>query len=239
MQNRRAFIKGTTAFGAALAAAPSIGFGQTKRVFKFALVGCGGRGSGAAKDFTKAAELLGCEAKMVGAADYFLDKAVAACKANGCDEKFAFGGAGGYKAIMGTDAEIVLLCAPPFFRPVHAEACLQARKHIFAEKPIATDPPGIRRFLKVVAGAKAANLALLSGTCHRHNYRALRMIGPVRGGIIGDIRGGIVYRCHGGMSPANYVHLRKPGQPFADYMASSWYHFHEMSADHLTEQAVH
>jgi predicted dehydrogenase len=240
MQNRRAFIKGTTAFGAVLAAAPTVGLGQeARRVFKFALVGCGGRGRGAAGEITKAAQLLGCEAKMVGAADYFRDKAAAACKAHGCDEKFAFGGANGYKEIMNTDAEIVLLCAPPFFRPVHAEACLKAKKHIFAEKPVATDPPGIRRFLKVVEGAKAANVALLSGTCHRHNYRALRMIGPVRNGIIGEIRGGIVYRCHGGMSVANYIHLRKPGQAFADYMAASWYHFHELSGDHLTEQAVH
>jgi len=239
MQNRRAFIKRTTAFGAVLAAAPSITLGQGQRVFKFALVGCGGRGSGAAREITAAATRLGHKAVMVGAADFFKEKAAAACRANGCDEKFAFGGADGYLKLMESDAEIVLLCAPPIFRARHAEACVKAGKHIFAEKPIATDPAGLRHFLQVVEAAKAAKLSILSGTCHRHNSRALRMIGPVREGIIGEIRGGVVYRCHGSMSPANYLRKRRPEDSNAAYMANNWYHFREMSADHLTEQAVH
>jgi len=233
--SRRSFLAGA----GALAAAPSISFGQAQRVFKFGLVGCGGRGSGAAREITKAAERLGHKAVMVGAADFFREKAIAACKAHGCDEKFAFGGADGYKQIMGSDAEIVLLATPPIFRPLHAEACVKAGKHIFAEKPVATDPAGLRRFLQVVEAAKAAKLSILSGTCHRHNNRALRMIGPVRNGIIGEIRGGVVYRCHGAMSPANYLRVRRPEDTNASYLANNWYHFREMSSDHLTEQAVH
>ena len=239
MQNRRAFIKGTTAFGAVLAAVPSVSFGQAQRVFKFAVVGCGGRGSGAVREITQAAARLGHKAVLVGAADFFQEKAAAICKAHGCDEKFAFSGANGYKKVMETDAEIVLLAAPPFFRPIHAEACVKAGKHIFAEKPVATDPAGLRRFLQAVEAAKAAKLSILSGTCHRHNNRALRMIGPVQNGIIGEIRAGVVYRCHGGMSTANYLRPRRPGDTNASYIANNWYHFREMSADHLTEQAVH
>lgn len=224
----------------ALAAAPSITLGQqAKRTFKFAVIGCGGRGRGAAQNFVDATKLVGCEAKLVAAADYFKEKAEAVCKRYNCEEKYAFGGPGGYKEVMNSDAEIVLMAPPPIFRPLHVEACVKAGKHMFAEKPIATDPPGIRRFLQAVDSARKANLAILSGTCHRHNYRALRMLKPIRDGIIGDMRAGLVYRCHGGMSTKNYIHPRKPGQPFADYMASSWYHFHEMSGDHLTEQAVH
>lgn len=233
--SRRTFLAGA----GALAAVPSIGLGQAQRVFKFALVGCGGRGSGAARDITAAAARLGHKAVMVGAADFFKEKAVAACKANGCDEKFAFEGPNGYKKIMETDAEIVLLATPPIFRARQAEACVKAGKHIFTEKPIATDPAGVRHFLKVVAAAKAAKLSILSGTCHRHNNRALRMIGPVRSGVIGEIRGGIVYRCHGAMSPANYLRKRRQEDTNASYLANNWYHFREMSADHLTEQAVH
>mgnify|MGYP000900411119 FL=1 len=233
--SRRAFIAGA----GALAAAPAIVRGQAPRVFKFALIGCGGRGSGAAKNIQDAATRLGQKAVLVAAADFFQEKAAAVCKANGCDEKFAFSGPGGYKKVMESDAEIVLLAAPPIFRTLHADACVKAGKHIFAEKPVATDPAGLRRFLQVVDAAKAAKLSILSGTCHRHNNRALRMIEPVRKGVIGEIRGGVVYRCHGAMSPSNYLRKRRPEDTNASYLANNWYHFREMSSDHLCEQAVH
>jgi myo-inositol 2-dehydrogenase/D-chiro-inositol 1-dehydrogenase len=234
--SRRTFMVGA----GALAAAPAISLGQGKKVFKFALVGCGGRGSGAAQNIIDAAKRMGHEAKLVAAADFFREKAVAVCKAHECDEKFAFGGADGYRKILAMpEVEIVLLATPPIFRPLHTEECVKAGKNVFAEKPIATDPPGIRRFLKACADAKAKGLAVLSGTCHRHNNLALRMIGPIRAGIIGDIRAGIVYRCHGGMSGANYLRARAAGLSNAAYLASNWYHFREMSSDHLCEQAVH
>jgi myo-inositol 2-dehydrogenase/D-chiro-inositol 1-dehydrogenase len=233
--SRRLFLAGA----GALAAAPTVVRGQGQRVFKFALVGCGGRGSGAARDIVKAAERLGHKAVLVAAADFFVEKAQAVCKVHGCDEKAAFGGADGYKQALASDAEIVLLAAPPLFRPLHAEACVKAGKHIFAEKPIATDPAGVRRFLQVVEAAKAAKLSILSGTVHRHNSRALRQLKPVRDGVIGEIRGGMVYRCQGAMSPANYLRRRRSGDTDASYMANNWYHFREMSSDHLCEQAVH
>ncbi len=233
--SRRSFVATT---GLAVAA-PQIIFGQSQRVFKFALVGCGGRGTGAARDITKAAERMGNKAVMVAAADFFLEKAQKACKDNGCDEKFAFGGPGGYKKVMESDAEIVLLATPPVFRPLHAEACVKAKKHIFAEKPVATDPAGLRAFLKVVEDAKAAKLSMLAGTVHRHNNRALRQIKPIRDGIIGQIRGGTVYRCHGGMNQSTYFRPRRPEDTNASYLANDWYMFKEMSGDHFTEQAIH
>ncbi len=232
--SRRTFIAGA----GALAAAPSVSFGQAQRVFKFALVGCGGRGSGAVENIKAAAARLGHKAVLVAAADFFQNKAAAVCKANGCDEKFAFGGAGGYRKVMETEAEIVLLATPPAFRALHAEACVKAGKHIFAEKPVAADPAGVRHFLSVVEAAKAAKLSILSGTCHRHNNRALRMIGPVRNGVIGEITGGLVYRCQGAPS-SSHVNRRRPEDTNASYMANNWYNFRELSADHLTEQAVH
>ena len=233
--SRRAFV----ATSGLAVAAPQIILGQSKRVFKFGLVGCGGRGTGAARDITKAAERMGCKAVMVAAADFFLEKAQKACKSNGCDEKFAFGGPSGYKKVMESDAEIVLLATPPIFRPLHAAACVEAKKHIFAEKPIATDPAGIRAFLKVVEDAKAAKLSMLAGTVHRHNNRALRQIKPIRDGVIGRIRGGTVYRCHGGMNQSSYFRPRRPEDTNASYMANDWYMFKEMSGDHFTEQAIH
>lgn len=219
------------------AAAPAVVLGQSQRIFKVAVVGCGGRGSGAVHDITKAAERMGHKVVLVAAADFFADKAKQVCKSHGCDEKFAFGGAAGYKKVMESDAEIVLLAAPPIFRALHAEACVKAGKHIFAEKPIATDPAGLRAFLKVVEDAQAAKLSILAGTVHRHNNRALRQIKPIRDGIIGEIRGGVVYRCHGGVG--SYTRPRRPEDTNASYMANDWYMFKEMSGDHFTEQAIH
>jgi len=229
--SRRAFLVGA----GALAAAPSISLGQAQRVFKIAIVGCGGRGTGAVKDIMAAAERLGHKAVLVAASDFFPEKAVAMCKTHGCDEKFAFSGAGGYKKVMETDAEIVLLATPPIFRPLHLEACVKAGKHIFAEKPIATDPAGLRHFLKGVADAKAKNLSILSGTLHRHSNRFLRQIGPVQNGVIGRILAGQVYRCHGGI----WVRPRRPQESNASYLCNNWYHFWEMSGDQATEQAIH
>ncbi len=229
--SRRTFLAGASA----ILSAPTLSLGQTQRTFKVGLVGCGGRGSGAVKNIMDAAERLGHKAVLVAAADFFQDKAAAVCKANGCDEKNAFSGANGYKKVLASDAEIVLLATPPIFRPLHLEACVQAGKHIFAEKPIATDPAGLRHFLKGVEAAKAKNLSILSGTLHRHSNRFLRQIGPVQNGAIGRILAGQVYRCHGGI----WVRPRRDNESNAAYLCNNWYHFWEMSGDQITEQAIH
>ncbi|MBO7653848.1 MAG: Gfo/Idh/MocA family oxidoreductase [Kiritimatiellae bacterium] len=230
--SRRSFMVGA----GAMAAMQGISLAQNApKTFKYALVGCGGRGTGAAANIEEAARNLGMVAKMVGAADFFEDKAKAVCKAHGCDEKFAFGGGDGYKKLLEGDADIVLLCTPPIFRPLHAEAVIAAGKHLFAEKPIAVDPPGIRRFLKAVEAAKQRKQMILSGTCHRPNWRALQLIKPVRDGVIGEILGGVVYRCHG----AIWERPRRPTDTNAGYLANNWYNFREMCGDNLTEQAIH
>lgn len=237
--SRRHFV----ATAGALAAAPSM-FGQARRVFKIGLVGCGDRGcqwysgkcqGGALRNIMDAAARLGCEAKLVAAADFDRSHAVDVCRTYGVDEKMAFGGANGYKNVIASDCEIVLLCTPPFFRARHAAACVAAGKHVFAEKPVATDPRGLREFLKTVADAKAKNLSILSGTLHRHSNRFLKQIGPVRNGCIGKILAGRVYRCHGSM----WVRPRRPTDTNASYLANNWYHFWEMSGDQITEQAIH
>ena len=236
--SRRLFVGGAAAF----AAHNQSLFAQTsaaQREFKIAIIGCGGRGSGAVANIMDAATRIGCKVTLVAAADFNQEKALAICKRYGCDEKMAFGGATGYQKIMESPAELVLLATPPFFRPLHTEACVKAGKHIFAEKPIATDPAGLRRFLASVEAAKKANLSILSGTCHRHNNRALRMIKPMQDGAIGPIRGGVVYRCHGGMNATNYMKARKPGDSNIAYLSTAWYFWREMSGDNLTEQGIH
>ena len=228
--SRRHFMTGA----GALAAAPAV-LGDAQRVFKVGLVGCGGRGTGAIQNIMYAATRLGCKVELTAAADFYPEKAKVICQKYGVDEKFAFGGANGYKAVIASGCEIVLLCTPPIFRARHAAACVAAGKHIFAEKPVATDPRGIREFLKTVADAKARNLSILSGTLHRHSNRFLKQIGPVRNGCIGKIMAGRVYRCHGSM----WVRPRTPEDTNASYLCRNWYHFWEMSGDQVTEQAIH
>ena len=227
---RRSFMSGA----AAMAAIPSV-LGQTKRVYKFAVVGCGGRGTRAVKDFFDAVEQLGGEAKLVAAADFFVDRAQKTLAANGGDVKFAFGSANGYKKVLETDAEFVLLCTPPFFRARQAEAAFAAGKHVFVEKPIATDPRTLRHFLAVAETAKKKGLMLLAGTQKRHNPAYQARMDAIAAGARGKIVGAQVIRVNG--SPK--LHKRLPGDTNAAYLCRSWYSFWEMSGDFLTEQAVH
>ena len=144
--NRRDFIKVGAA--AAVSAPAIVRAAGAPRVFKVGIVGCGGRGNGALKDIHSAAKLLreeGCnvEIKVVAAADFFVEKAQKVAQAYGFDAKMAFGGANGYKKVMESDAEIVILTTPLAFRPVHTMAAVKAGKHVFAEKgevPV----PGVR-----------------------------------------------------------------------------------------------
>ncbi|MCQ2392346.1 MAG: Gfo/Idh/MocA family oxidoreductase [Kiritimatiellae bacterium] len=232
--NRRSFL--ATAGAAALA--PSV-MGQNKaaRIFKVALVGCGGRGTGAMRDIHAAAKRLGCEIKITALADFFADKVNKLGDAYGVDPKVRFVGADGYLKAIATDCEIVMLCTPPFFRPLHLEACVAAGKHIFAEKPIATDPRGVRRFLKAAAEAKAKKLSLLAGTCVRHRIDVASQLNPFRAGALGQVRAGRVYRCHGSLR--QYERPRRPTDTNAGYLANCWYMFWEMGGDQITEQAIH
>ena len=228
---RRGFI----AAGAALAAMPGAFAATGRKTFKIALVGCGTRGKGAVRDFMGAAKLLGLEVRFVAASDFFVEKAKDALKQYEGDVSKAFGGANGYKEVLKSDCDIVLLCTPPFFRPRHVQAAVDAGKHIFAEKPVATDPRGLRLFLKAAEAAKAKNLVLLAGTQMRHSNIHLAQLDAVRAGAIGKIVSAQCIRYQN----APWVRRREPGQSNAAYMCNNWIHFREMGGDFMTEQVIH
>jgi predicted dehydrogenase len=138
----------------------------------------------------------------VATADFFLDQAQMAARKYGADEKFAFGGAASYKRLLETDCELVILAAPPAFRPVHVAAAVAAGKHIFAEKPVAVDPPGLRQFLAAAASAKTKKLALVAGTQRRHQASYLRQALALQKGQLGKILGGTVYWCQAPQCPS-------------------------------------
>ena len=231
MMTRKSFI----AAGAALAAMPGVFAASGRKSYKIALVGCGTRGRGAVRDIYAAAKLLGIEVRLVAAADVFVEKAQEILKQYEGDVAKSFGGACGYREIMKGDADIVLLCTPPFFRPLHVQAAVDAGKHIFAEKPVATDPRGLRLFLKAAADAKAKGLMLLAGTQMRHSNMHLAQLDAVRAGAIGKIVAAQCIRYQN----APWVRRREPGQTNAQYLCNNWLHFREMGGDFMTEQVIH
>jgi predicted dehydrogenase len=233
---RRDFIKTSATGVAAVVAGGNVVFGASaSRKFKVALLGCGGRGNGALDDCVKAAEHIGVELQVVATADWFKDKAVKAGEKYNVPEAKCFSGADGYKKLLQTDADIVLMATSPNFRPVHFAAAIEADKHVFMEKPVAVDPPGARRIMQAGEMARQKGLAVVAGTQRRHEAKYRRTQYAVERGAIGDIKGGCVWWC--GDIP--WVKKRRSGESAADYMVRNWLNFVELSGDHIVEQHVH
>ena len=237
MHNRRDFMKKASVFSAMMAAAPSVLKAQgAARTFNIGIIGSGRRATAAFKNMQEAAAKMGHKIKLVAAHDYFLEEAQKRCKQLGCDIKFAFGGGSGYKKMLEVPGiEIVILGAPPAFRPVHMDACIKAGKHVFAEKPVAVDPQGVRKVLEVAAAAKEKKLSIVTGTQRRHQGSYIRQALAFSRGELGTIRGGNIYWA-GSKGSTRY---RKPGATNAQYMANNWMNWAQMSGDHIVEQHVH
>src|SRR5581483_6236882 len=169
--SRRQFL-GTSAAAAALAAAPHVhaAGGETLRV---GLVGCGGRGTGAAGQALNADSNV----KLVALGDAFEDRLQQSLNTLKSDSKIAakidvpperrFAGFDAYKQVIDA-CDVVLLATPPHFRPLHLAAAVEAGKHVFCEKPVAVDAPGVRSVLATCERAKAKNLSVVSGLCLRY-----------------------------------------------------------------------
>ena len=252
---RRDFIK-TGAVAAVAAAAQGVHAQGAGREIKVAVVGCGGRGTGggykqlnendfyrqgALGNLLEAAKILRGEGvnvtvKPVAFADYFLEKAQGAAKKFGVDEKNAYGGANGYKEIMKrADVDVVILTTPLNFRPIHTMAAIQAGKHVFAEKGVAVDGPGVRLMIEASKLAEQKHLTIVCGTQRRHQKGYLMVKKALDEGKLGTILGGEVY--WNGRVP--WVRARQPGQTNKDYLCNNWLNFAELSGDHICEQHVH
>ena len=252
--NRRDFLKGSAL--AATAASLSAIAAEGAREIRVAVVGCGGRGTGGrwkpanAQDFYKfgalgnllqAAEILKKEGvavsvKPVAFADYFLDKAQFAAEKFGIDKANAYGGANGYKQIMTrADVDLVILTTPLNFRPRHTMAAIQAGKHVFAEKGVAVDAPGVRLMIEASKLATAKKLSIVCGTQRRHQRGYLQVKKALDEGRLGTILGGEVYW----NSRVPWVRPRTADMSNKDYLCNNWLNFTELSGDHICEQHVH
>lgn len=245
--SRRAFLGksaaalATTTFAASF---PSIVRGAANDTpLRVALVGCGGRGSGAANQALKADK----GAVLVAMADAFQDR-LATSLSNlrnvfkDTPEKVAvtpetsFVGLDGIDKVLAMpDVDVVLLTAPPGFRPEHFEKCVKAGKHTFCEKPVAVDAPGYRRFMAAAKESKAKNLAVQSGFCWRAHLMERDVYKRVLGGELGKVQA-----AHGTyMGGTPWVKERQPGWTDLEYQLRNWIHMTWLSGDHLIEQAIH
>ena len=204
---------------------------------KMGLVGCGGRGSGAVLNFLSAGPNLSVHAL----ADVFQDRVdtLRGRLKDGqnieLDDDKCFVGFDAYKRLLETDVDIVILATPPYFRPEHFQACVEARKHVFAEKPVAVDPVGARKIMAASKQAEAAGLCVVTGTQRRHQRDYLDIYSHVKGGAIGDIVSGNVY-----WNGAKLWHKDKqPGWTEMEAMVRDWVNWTWLSGDHIVEQHIH
>lgn len=205
---------------------------------KMALIGCGGRGSGAARQALTADKGI----KLVAMADVFRDRLDGSYRR--LSERFAdqlevpeehkFIGFDAYKKAISL-ADVVILATPAGFRPLHFEAAIGAGKHVFMEKPVATDVPGIRKVLETGEVAKQKNLNVVVGL-QRHYQKSYRQVlQKINQGAIGKIVSGQVYWNIG----AHWVRERHPSQTELEYQMRNWYYFTWLSGDHILEQHIH
>lgn len=207
------------------------------KVLKAGLIGCGGRGTGAAVDFLNA----GSNLQIVALGDVFQDK-MDACREVLKKEKNVeipdencFIGFDSYEKVLDAGIDVVLLCTPPHFRPAHVEAAVNAKKHIFMEKPIAVDPAGVRKVLASVKRAATLNLNIISGTIRRSQKDYMETRRRVLNGEIGEITGAHIIRNGGAL----WFRNRQPEWSDMEYMLRNWVNFCWLSGDHITEQFIH
>ncbi len=240
--SRRAFVGTSTV--AAIGGALTVKAGAANddlagKKLKIALVGCGGRGTGAASQALKADSHIELVAMADIAADQ-IEKSIAqlqrvAGEKVKVEDARKFVGLDAIDKVLELDVDVVLLTTPPGFRPEHYEKAVKAGKHAFCEKPCAVDAPGVRRFMAAVAEAKKKGLGCQSGFCWRAKYAERETQHKIREGAIGEVRA--TYGTYLGNTP--WVKERKPEWTDLEYQLRNWMYFAWLSGDHLVEQAVH
>jgi myo-inositol 2-dehydrogenase / D-chiro-inositol 1-dehydrogenase len=251
--NRRDFLKKTSVLtGAAMLSGLPLAKSASNLVddtIKVALIGCGGRGTGAALQ----ALLTKQNVKLVAMADAFRDNLDACYKNITSDniedwsgvegsvksrvdvpEERKYTGFDAYKKAM-QHADVVILTTPPGFRPTHFAEAVAQGKHIFMEKPVATDAVGIRKVLEAAEIAKQKKLNVVVGL-QRHYQKVYReWVDMMQNGVIGDITTARVYWNGAGV----WVRDRKPGMTEMEYQMRNWYYFNWLCGDHICEQHIH
>ncbi|MGE3313683.1 MAG: Gfo/Idh/MocA family protein [Planctomycetaceae bacterium] len=248
VSSRRDFLKKSSlaAVGAGLVdlSLASRAFAAGDDTIKVGLIGCGGRGSGAA------VQALSTEGKvqLVAMCDAFDD--VLQSSLTNIQKQFAsqpervsvpaerqFVGFDGYQKVIDSGVDLVILATPPGFRPIHFEAAVKAGKHVFMEKPVAVDGPGVRKVLEAVKVSIDKNLKVGVGLQRHHQQAYIETIDKIKSGEIGDIQALRVYWNQGGLWEPRRT--RDQVKTEMEYQMRAWYYFTWLCGDHIVEQHIH
>ena len=247
IKTRRDFVKNAGLIGGGLMASPLLSnanyFSGSEEVIKVAVVGCGGRGTGAAIQALSSKQNV----RIVAMCDAFKDN-LDKCHVEltneinnslgqlssrlDVPEERRFTGFDGYQKAIAL-ADVVILATPPGFRPIHFEEAIKQGKHVFMEKPVATDPAGVQKVLATAAIAKEKKLNVVVGL-QRHYQNSYRELFK-RKDMIGDIVSAQAWWDNDGV----WVRPRKEGQTEMEYQMRNWYYFNWLCGDHITEQHIH
>jgi predicted dehydrogenase len=212
------------------------------------LVGCGGRGTGAAIDCANASPDVVITAigdlfpDQVESSKVELRKKLAADRVTVTPET-SFSGFDAFKKVVATDCDLVILAAPPFFRPAHLAAAIDAGKHVFMEKPVAVDPAGVRSVIATSALAEKKGRAIVAGTQRRHQAHYVELMKRVRAGDIGEIVAGQAYWNMGALwldrAAENWKNRKDKKWSDMEWQVRNWLFTSWVSGDHIVEQHVH
>src|SRR3954452_25564076 len=242
---RRDFLKQASATALVTGFPAIISAQSVTNAIKVGLVGAGGRGSGAAQQALTADDYA--ELTAVAEVDQApVDRLLTNLKRNAknaprvkVEKDKQYIGLDAYQKVIGSGVDVVLLATPPGFRPLHLAAAIDAGKHVFCEKPVATDPVGVRSALATAEKAKAKNLTLVSGFCWRYNNMIQDTFKQIEDGAIGKLVAYYATYYTNPVKPMPPLNTRKEGMSDVEWQIRNWYNFVWLCGDSLVEQAVH
>ncbi len=232
---RRELLKSSAVAAGALAltgvAAP-LAEARGSDTIRVGVVGCGGRGSGAANDCVKSSAGV----KIVALADAFEDRLAGLKNQFEVRDNRCFVGLDAYKRVLALDeVDLVILATPPGFRPVQFAEAINRGKNVFMEKPVAVCPAGIKMVIEASKKASQKKLAVVAGTQRRHERAYVETMKRIHDGAIGEIVSAQCYWNQGGL----WVNKRQPNQGDVEWQLRNWLYFTWLSGDHIVEQHVH
>jgi predicted dehydrogenase len=248
--SRRQFLKTSTtaALGSVFAANlsfPEKSFAANSDTLKIGLIGCGGRGNGAAADALAADSntalyaMGDIEPAKIELGLREIEKSVTDKSRIQVPAERRFVGLDAFEKVIASGVDVLLLTTPPGFRPQHFKAAVAAGKHAFLEKPIATDVAGVRSVRASAEEAKRKGLAVQSGFCWRANTSRIEFFKRLHDGAIGEVRSLYHTYLTGPVKPMPPASARKPGMSDVEWQIRNWYNFVWLSGDGLVEQAIH
>ena len=241
--DRRKFLRSSSAamIGTTLVniGLPANSFASSASVLKVGLIGCGGRGTGAAAQALQA----DANVSLTAMGDVFADRLEESYKALmeevptklKVDKATKFVGFDAYQKVIDSGVDVVLLATPPGFRPEHLMYAINAGKHVFCEKPVAVDPPGIRKVMEAAKKAKEKKLSLVSGFTFRYDYSKRALFEKIHQGAIGDVVSVSSTRNGGDL----WYFPRQASWTDMEYQMRNWYYQNWLSGDYLVEMIVH